>query len=123
MSQRYYVKDSSGNTIIPVADGSFLTDAMRPSQDECEVYFAFYSDEDASTPATPTAGTINTYGEYETGFALAPSANPTTDATEVSTPIATYTPPILDGLTIRGRVDLSGVTGATHFRAYFFKRA
>ena len=122
MSNRYYLKDSSGSTIIPVSDGSFYTDQMKPSQDEAEVYFSFYSDENATNPVNPTAGTIESYGEYEPGFFLGASGGGVR-ANTVSSPIATYTPPVMDGLTLRVRVDLSGVAGASHFRAFVFKRS
>lgn len=121
MAQRIYFKDSTGSTIIPVADGSFLTDALKASQDEAEVYFSFYSDADATQPVNPTAGTLTVYGEYESGFFLEATGG-TVQANTVASPIATFTPPVMDGLSIRARVDLSGVTGAAYMRALVFKR-
>lgn len=122
MAQRIYFKDSTGSTIIPVADGSFFTDQLKASQDEAEVYFSFYSDADATTPVNPTAGTLTVYGEYEQGFFLEANGG-VVQANTVISPISTYTPPVMDGLSLRARVDVSGVTGATHMRALVFKRA
>lgn len=122
MAKRYYLKDNDGNTIIPVSDVELFTDLMSTSQDEVDVYFSFYADQSGLTPQTPTAGTIEVRGEYEPGFWLTASTNPTVQASSVSSPLATYTPPTLDGNTLRVSTVLSGISGAAYFRAYAYKR-
>ena len=121
MSRRYDFKDSSGNTVIPVADDSFYTDLMSVTPDEIDVYFAFYSDSSGETPVSPTSGTISTHGEYLDGFFLAASTNATINASEVTTPDGIYTPPSIFGCSIRARIDLLNVD-APYMRAFAYKR-
>ncbi len=123
MTKRYDFKDGSGNSVIPVSDASFFTDAMSVVPDQIDIYVSFYSDASGETPATPTAGTITAYGEYLEGFFLLAGENPTIDATEVIPGVSTYTPPTINGCTVRSRIDLSGVTGVTHMRAFAYKRS
>lgn len=118
--KKYPFKTSTGSEIIPVADGTFTTDTMMEDMASCEVYFEFYNDEAGATPVEPNAGTIVTSGSPLGGNYLAPSANATTQASACG-PEATYTPPVLDGLTNRARIVLNGITGATHMRAVAFK--
>lgn len=122
MANRYYCKTSGGSSIIPVADATYLTDEMSASEDTVDVYFAFYSDELGKNPVTPTAGSILVHGEYENGFFLEAGSGATIDATSVSFPIASYTPPSIDGLIIRGSVQFSGITGASYAKVFFYKR-
>lgn len=122
MTRRYEFKSSGGDIVIPVSDDQFFTDLMSVAPDEVDVYIAFYSDSAGETPATPTAGTATIHGEYLPGYFLEASTNAVIDATTVA-PESTYTPPVVDGCTLRCRITLAGVTGASHFRAFAFKRS
>lgn len=121
MTRRYDFKASNGATVIPVANGQFFTDEMSVTPDQVDIYIAFFSDSNR-TPVTPTAGTITANGEYFPGFFLQ-ATNPVIQANTVITPNATYTPPTIDGCSLRARIDLAGVTGATHFSAFAYKRS
>lgn len=121
MAKRNYFRDSAGNTVIPVSDDSFYTDLLSVSNDFCDVYLAFYSDAEGETPVAPTGGTVTAWGEYEPGFFLAATGD-VVQASTVTFPNAAYIPQLMDGCSLRGRVDLAGVTGAAYFRGFVFKR-
>lgn len=121
MSTVTYFRNATGGVILPVSNTSFTTELLQISTDESEIYFEFYNDANGNTAVTPTAGTIVTSGSAIGDQFLEASQNATTQASTVSTPNATYTPPVLDGLVERARITLSGITGATHMRAKIFK--
>lgn len=123
MARTYPFRTSAGSDILPVAGNpSYVLEDIQTGDSDAEVYFEFYSDSSGSTPATPSAGTITTSGRALNNIWLEASQNATTQASTVSTPDATYTPPILDGLLRDVRIVLSGVAGATHMRATLYKR-
>lgn len=113
--------NGSGSTILPVADVSYFTQELTTGATNAEVYFEFYSDATGETPATPTAGTITVSGSPLGNNYLAASSDNVVQATQVEAGDSSYTPPVLDGLTVRARITLSGITGATHMRAVLFK--
>lgn len=120
--REYAFKTSTGSEVIPVSNGSYFTDLLSRGLDQAEFYIEFYSDASGLTAATPTAGTITVAGSPLGNNYLSDQANLTVQASACGTPNSTYTPPVLDGLSRRGRMILTGITGATHCRAILFKR-
>lgn len=118
MSRRFYFKDSSGNTYIPVADGEFFTDQMSTdySGGDCVVEL-FDANKNL---VTGTGGTIAFASETAAGQWHTPNnGTGVIDATDVVAGDATYTLPTFnDGTVIRSRMTLSGVTGAVYVRAH-----
>lgn len=106
--------------LVPVSSGTFYTDVMPVAFSNAQLYIMFY---DASgNPVTPSAGTIVAECSPDGSAQWLVSANsPSINATSVVAGSATYTPPSFNGLIVRGRVTLSGVTGATQFRAWLWR--
>lgn len=108
--------------MLPIAGNpTYLLEQLAVGDSQAEIYFEFYSDSAGATPATPTAGSITSSGRALDNIWLEASQNATTQANTVSTPNATYTPPVLDGLVRDARIVLTGITGATHMRATLYK--
>ena len=107
MARRYFI---SGE----VTDGDFVSEEMSGSYANCQMaYIIFYSDEFV-TQATPTGGSVT--------FTLSPDGNNyrTVDSGTFQADQAYAegrTPPNANGLAIRGKLNMTGVTGATHFTA------
>lgn len=123
MARRFFFRtnNGTGTTILPVADGSYFTEDLTIGKTDAEVYLEFYSDAAATTPVTPTGGTITLSASPLGNNYLAAGSNPVIQATDVETPDSSYTPPVLDGLTSKARITFSGITGATHCKAVLFK--
>lgn len=124
MSKRYFIKNGDGSSIITVADGSFFSD---PNQNKTmsisDFYIEFYSDAEATVRVTPTAGTLSFYGQpFSGGNWLAAGANAAINAADCEAGISLYSPPAMDGLIDRSRVDMSGITGASYCRIIQYKR-
>lgn len=123
MSRRFFFRtdNGAGTTILPVTDTSYFTEDLTVGSTESEVYFEFYSDSAATTPVTPSAGTITVSASPLGNNYLAASSNSTVQASSVETPNSSYTPPTVDGLSVKARITLAGITGATHMKAVLFK--
>ena len=122
MSRRFFFRtdDGEGTTILPVSDTSFFTQELTIGATDAEVYLEFYNDAQGQTPVTPTAGTITVSGSPLGNNYLAATGN-VIQADQVEAGDSSYTPAVLDGLTVRARITLAGITGATHCRAVLFK--
>lgn len=102
-----------------VADADYITGNLMSALSDCELsYITFYSDADLTTQVTPSAGVVDvtlspdgvTYRTLTDGSFLA------TDAYE-----ADRTSPVGYGLSTHGKITLTGVVGASHFKACFYK--
>lgn len=126
MTKRYNVKTTQGSSILPVANGEYFTDQMSPSQSAGEVYLEFFnSSADAgnlTNAVTPTGGTITASGSPIGNIFIRDAQETTINAAEVSSPDAAYTPPLISGVAVRGKVVFAGITGATHARVIFARR-
>lgn len=126
MTKRYNVKTNAGSSILPVTAGDYFTDLMSPSLSDGEVYVEFFNsaaDAGALTNAvTPTGGTITTSASPIGNVFIRDAQETTINASEVSAPDAVYTPPIISGTAVRGKVVFDGITGATHARVIFSRR-
>lgn len=119
MAKQYYFKDGN-ETFIPVADGDFFTENMDSGYSLGECIIQFY--DETETPVTPSAGTITFSGMPIDGQYHEPSnGTGIIDATTVIAGDATYEMPEFNGPCIRGRMNLSGVTGASLVRAYHWR--
>jgi hypothetical protein len=121
MAKPYYFKDGSSDTIIAVDDNDFFTEEMDLGYEDGQFYIEFFSDPDAQTPVTPTAGTIIARGSPLGNSYLTSSADEVLLATEIQIGDADYTPPRFQGAMTKAKVTLAGVTGATHFRAVMWR--
>lgn len=111
MARRYYI---SGE----VADGQFFSDDMSASYENAELsYILFYSDAFQNV-VVPTSGTV-TYEQTSDGAHYREMPDGSFDAANTYDP--SRTPPNGLGLAIKGRITLSGVTGATHFTACIWR--
>ncbi len=120
MGRRYNFKTSSGSSILPIADGDYFTDNLDPSYNDGQVYLEFYDSADDArsviNAVTPTGGTV-TINATPLGNVYIRDANiKTINASTVSSPDGTYTPPVISGSAVRARASLSSITGATHCR-------
>ena len=113
---------NDGSDILPVT-GTFYTalisnlDANR--FDNWQFYIEFFSDAGATIPVTPTAGTIDVAASPMGNNYLTASNVATIQANACSSPNSSYTPPAAEGAMARGRIILSGITGAVTCRAIF----
>lgn len=119
MAQAYSFRDTTGDSLIPVADGSFYTRDMSGKFTFGECYVAFYA-EDGETLVTPSAGTVTFSSTAIAGQHLPPPENATLDAT-LCGPEATYTPPSFNSVVTSSRMTLSGVTGASFVKAVHWR--
>ena len=121
MAKPYYFVDTSGDTIIAVADDDFFTDVMDLGYEDGQFYIEFFSDAGAQAPVTPTAGTIVARGSPLGNSYLTSSADEALLAADIQTGNADYTPPRFQGAMTKAKVTLAGITGATHFRAVMWR--
>lgn len=126
MTKRYNVKTSAGSSILPVTNGEYFTDMMSPSLSDGEVYLEFFnSSTDAgnlTNAVTPTAGTITVAASPIGNVFIRDAQEETIQASSVSVPDADYTPPIISGTAVMGKITFTGITGATHARVIFARR-
>ena len=120
MARRYNFRTSGGNSILPVTDGDYFTNALDSSYNDGQVYLEFFNNENDArnftNAVTPTAGTITVSASPLGNAFLRDADSVTISAPAVAIPDATYTPPVISGAAIRARVTLTGITGATHCR-------
>lgn len=115
-----------GSTIIPVSDLTIYTVLMSTVFDSADYGIRFYSDSSALVPVTPSAGIIDFSSSSDipdaagngadTDFRYRDVIEGSSMASEVDDPSA----PLISslGMTTKTRLILSGVTGASHFRAW-----
>ena len=103
-----------------VADGEYVTpQALMTALSDCEMsYIKFYSEEELITEVVPTVGVVDVtlspdgvhYRTITDGSFLAADAND-----------PDRTAPVGYGLSTYGKITLTGVDVATHFKACFYK--
>lgn len=123
MSQayRFPVKTGAGGEILPTADGTFYTDDIQGGlANNWQAYVEFFSDDQGTVAVTPTGGTVVMQARPMANNWLASSNSPSVNASACGEPISTYTPPQFTGRVTKGRVILSGVTGAAYCRITFW---
>ena len=111
MSRRYYIKGE-------VNDGDFASDLMSSGFSKAELASIIFFSDEYKTIATPTSGTVVFtltpddvhYKTVENGTFAAKDAY----ANDRKSPNAA-------NLAIRAKVNLSGVTGVTHFLAVIWR--
>ena len=121
---------SDNNSIdVSVADGTYETGVIAERFRE-GVFVIVFFDADGNI-VTPTAGTITTNmspykaAEKQQYQWLAPSCGDAvisaTDVVSSTDGVARYTLPLFIGPTVKGRMTLSGITGADHCQAFFWR--
>lgn len=120
MAKLYQVLNN-GSEELPVTNGTLLTESnLDLGYDDGVFVISFFDASD--DPVTPTAGTIVAEMSPITGQWQAPSSGDATiDATTVIAGSATYTMPRFSGPASQGRITLTGITGADHARAFFWR--
>lgn len=107
------------NEINEVADGDFFTDFMQADYKECYLFIRFYSDADG-TLVTPSAGTVTFTGAPDRAEQVNPvylSIQSGSFAASTAHDVARATPYAVGPMT-KAKLNLAGVTGATHFTAW-----
>lgn len=118
----FRVNNGEGSVIIPVSDGDIFTPELDGGEfNYGQVYFEFFSDAGATIPVTPGAGTIVVQGSPMGNIFLPGADAETVNASDVSSPDATYFPPVFTGGVKRLKMTLSGITVATYMRATFWQ--
>lgn len=114
--KQYYIAEN-----IPVADGVFETTSEYMGFEGGYFMIAFY--DGLGDLVVPTAGTITPEMCPIEGQWHAPSSGADViDATEVGFNPAVYSIPSFSGPALGGRATLSGVTGASTFTAFFWRK-
>lgn len=120
-NERFPIKTAGGLDVVPVADATLYTDAMNTSEaGECQVYIEFFSDANGAVPTTPTGGAV-TAQMSPMGSAWLGASNYGTISAADAGINAAYTPPYFNGRADKGRVILSGITGAVTARITFWR--
>lgn len=124
MAKIYYV-NNDGDKSLPVTDGTYTTFDEPGSEvdvrTESGVFIIAFYDANGD-PATPTGGTITPEMSPINGQWLAPgSGDASIDATTVIAGSATYSIPTFEGPAREGRITLSGITGVSSARAFFWR--
>ena len=126
-SRRYQFRRNDGDTsqtidggiLIPVANGTFLTERMSMDYSLGSVFIQFFSGTvDNPTPVTPTAGQVTVESGVYAGQWLMPSQSGShiiqaTTILAASDGVATYEPPSFNSQVLFSRIILDGITGAT----------
>ena len=112
----------SRSAILPTADATLYTDDISGEYGQFQVYVEFFSDSAATTPVTPTAGTVTIAGTPNGTHYLAATNPVITATTVISNGLATYTPPTMSGQLKKGRVIFAGITGASYAKVTFWGR-
>lgn len=126
MSRRHFLKDTDGNIIIAVNDGSFYTETIVPDTSRrAYFYIEFYSDANGMTPIAPTGGDVYAYSSPLGTFYLSAKDDDgrlaEIDAISVTFPNAKYIPIRLDGLSVKFKMELVGVVGAAYCKAVVYR--
>ncbi len=117
---------ADGQAVIPVNDGVFETPAIPyhsrtwANTIEFTLRVAFYADADCKQIVTPTAGVIVPEMEAIAGQWHKPSNASSINATQCGEQ-ATYEIPLFSAPATKGRITVSGVTGAAYMRANFVR--
>lgn len=122
MAAIFPVKTLDGGVILPTADATLYTDIMSADYSIGLVYIEFFSDAAASIPATPTTGTVSVFGSPSGNVWLTPAAGGVVQASTVSAPKGTYTPPYFSGGFVRGRIEMANITGASYAKISFWRQ-
>lgn len=126
MSFAFNVKHEADN-LVPVADGTYYTQTTEHIDSEIsyqsgDFSLCFYA-ADGVTPVTPTGGTVKPEMSPIDNIWLEPGVGDVTiDASNViveSDGVAAFSMPVFVGGAVRGRIHLSGITGATFVKAQF----
>lgn len=113
--------DGTGSALIPVADGEFFCNDIDPVYERGQCCLAFYNLVNGQPVlVTPTGGTAQFRASCIRDQFLTDSDNSTIQATAVIAGDATYTPSVFNGPSIRAKVTLDGITGATHVMAHYW---
>jgi hypothetical protein len=120
-NERYPVLTATGGDVLPVADAVLYTgDMSASSASMCQVYFEFFSDAAGTVPVAPTAGVVSVEISPMGSGWMASSNHNVINASSAGVS-ATYEPPLFEGRASKGRVTLSGITGAVTARITFWR--
>lgn len=106
--------------VLPVNGGPYFTDEMSADWNTGHVYIEFFSDAAGTIPATPTAGDVVAEGTPMGTLYMASGNVSKILANNAGNP-PMYEPPTFDGCVIRGRLTMTGITGAATCRAIFWR--
>lgn len=121
MAQRYDVRDNTGSTILPVADGDYTATGMSVDHEGGVFVIAFYDEND--NVVTPDAGTIAVkMAPLPGSFGDASGGDTVINAAQTGAEF-TYTIPSFLGPAVEGKITFAGISGATvdHAKAYFWR--
>lgn len=120
--RRFPLKTISGSDVLPVSsDAEFFTDSKIYKYGNLnEIYFEFFQDEECLIPVTPTSGSIKSSASPMGNVFISSSSLIPIDASSVSIPNGSYTPPIIDGLIEMARVQVEGIQGANYMKAVLY---
>jgi len=121
-------RTSGGQDSIPTTDGDYFTEDMSQvdgqfQAGECFLQFYNLDGNGQLVPVTPTGGTIEfRSAAFPNQFLTPAAANTVTiQAADVDSGNADYTPPSFGSLVRQSKMTLSGITGATHVKAFHWR--
>lgn len=122
MARIYKVLDDSGNDLLPVADATLMTgENMNTGTFETGTLTVQFFDANEE-PVTPTGGTVvPEMSATPDGQWFAPGSGDTTINAIDAGINAGYTIPVFNGPAYKGRITLSGITGAVYCKASFWR--
>ena len=119
MSSKLYVRYDNSYILPVTIDVSYDSPVIGAGLSEFDVYLQFL---DASKqPVTPTAGTVNVYGQPFEGMLLEAAGSPV-NAVDISVGVSNYTPPTISGLAELITVKFTGIKGANFVKICIYRK-
>lgn len=119
MSSKLYVRYDNSYILPVTSDISYDSPVIGVGMSEFDVYLQFL---DASKqPVTPTAGTVNVYGQPFEGMLLEAAGSPV-NAVDISVGVSNYTPPTISGLAELITVKFTGIKGANFVKICIYRK-
>lgn len=119
MSSKMLIRHENSYLLPVTADVTYDSLPLDAGIDDFDIYFQFLND--AKQPVTPTAGTINVYGQPFPQMLLEATGSPV-NATDVNIGVSNYTPPTISGLAELISVKFTGIQGANFVKICIYRK-
>lgn len=118
MASKVFIRHES-DTLLPVSNNVTYEATTNADVYQYDVYIQFLDGN--KQPVTPSAGTVNIYGQPFENMLLEASGSPV-NAKDVSVGVSAYTPPTITGLSDKIKVKFTGVTGAQYAKVCIYRK-
>lgn len=119
MSSKMFVRYENSRILPVTRDISYDSPALDAGVHEFDIYLQFL--DESWQPVTPTAGTVNVYGQPFEQMLLEATGSPV-NAADVNLGVSKYTPPTISGLADLIRVKFTGIEGANFVKICIYRK-